>query len=381
MTENWKIPLYKIFSDDEDVNLITKIIKRGSFWALGPEIEEFEQELRNYVGVDYCVTLNSGTSALHASFLAYGIGNLDEVIVPSFSFISTANSVLFVGGKPIFADIEEETFGLDPDSVQSKINSKTKAVVPMDYGGLPCKIFEINEIAKQKNIFLIEDAAESLGSKINDSKIGSISDSSIFSFCGNKVLTTGEGGAVVTNSKEIYEKIKMIRSHGRLDNINYFENSSKPQYLDLGYNWRMSSITAALGITQLQKLDKLIEMRRNNAKFLSDRLQKFKEIQTPNEPSGYKHIYQMYTIRLSNSILRDKLHKFLIDKRIFSKVYFNPIHKTEFYQQKSSSQNNSLHITEKIANEVLTIPLYPNMTNEEKNYLIDAFNEFFEKIN
>ncbi|RZD47105.1 MAG: DegT/DnrJ/EryC1/StrS family aminotransferase, partial [Thaumarchaeota archaeon] len=129
------------------------------------------------------------------------------------------------------------------------------------------------------------------------------------------------------------------------------------------------------------KLDKLIEMRRNNAKFLSDRLQKFKEIQTPNEPSGYKHIYQMYTIRLSNSILRDKLHKFLIDKRIFSKVYFNPIHKTEFYQQKSSSQNNSLHITEKIANEVLTIPLYPNMTNEEKNYLIDAFNEFFEKIN
>lgn len=381
MNEDWKIPLYKIFSDDEDVNLITKIIKRGSSWALGPEIEEFEQELRNYVGVDYCVTLNSGTSALHASFLAYGIGNLDEVIVPSFSFISTANSVLFVGGKPIFADIEEETFGLDPDSVQSKINSKTKAVVPMDYGGLPCKIFEINEITKQKNIFLIEDAAESLGSKINDSKIGSISDSSIFSFCGNKVLTTGEGGAVVTNSKEIYEKIKMIRSHGRIDNVNYFENSSKSQYLDLGYNWRMSSITAALGITQLQKLDKLIKMRRNNAKFLSDRLQKFEEIQIPNEPFGYKHIYQMYTIRLHDSILRDKLHKFLTDKRIFSKVYFNPIHKTEFYQQKFPLQSKSLPITEKITNQVLTIPLYPNMTNEEKNYLIDAFNEFFESLN
>ena len=258
MIKNWKIPLYKIFTDDEDVDLITKIVKRGSSWALGPEIEEFENELQNYVGADYCVTLNSGTSALHSSFLAYGIGNSDEVVVPSFSFISTANSVLFVGGKPIFADIEEETFGLDPISIQSKINSRTKAIVPMDYGGLACKIHEINKIAKQENIPVIEDAAESLGSKINGTKIGSISDCSIFSFCGNKVLTTGEGGAVVTDSKEIYEKIKLIRSHGRMDVENYFQNTSEPDYLQLGYNWRMSSLTATLGISQLRKLDKLI---------------------------------------------------------------------------------------------------------------------------
>lgn len=379
MIKNWKIPLYKIFTDDEDVDLITKIVKRGSSWALGPEIEEFENELQNYVGADYCVTLNSGTSALHSSFLAYGIGNSDEVVVPSFSFISTANSVLFVGGKPIFADIEEETFGLDPISIQSKINSRTKAIVPMDYGGLACKIHEINKIAKQENIPVIEDAAESLGSKINGTKIGSISDCSIFSFCGNKVLTTGEGGAVVTDSKEIYEKIKLIRSHGRMDVENYFQNTSEPDYLQLGYNWRMSSLTATLGISQLRKLDKLIQMRRNNAKDISSKLQKFDQIQLPAEPSGYNHIYQMFTIRLKNQTIRDALHKFLSEKQIFSKVYFSPIHKTKFYQGISSSPI-FLPLTEKISSEVLTLPMYPNMESEEKDYLTESISEFFEPL-
>lgn len=376
----WRIPLYKIFTDDEDVNLITKIIKRGNSWALGPEIEEFENELANYVGVDYCATLNSGTSALHACFLAYGLGNSDEIIVPSFSFISTANSVLFVGAKPIFADIEEETFGLDPDSIQSKINSNTKALVPMDYGGLPCKIFEINEIAKQKNIPVIEDAAESLGSKIHDSKIGSISDSSIFSFCGNKVLTTGEGGAVVTNSKDIYDKIKIIRSHGRIDTKNYFQNESESDYLQLGYNWRMSTLTATLGLTQLKKLDKLIVMRKKNAKHISSKLEKFKQIKFPSIPSGYDHIYQMFTIRLENQTLRDNLHEFLTKKQIFSKVYFSPIHKTKFYQR-LDNKIEKLPLTEKIASEVLTLPLYPNMDSEELNYLTESMAEFFESLN
>ena len=376
----WRIPLYKIFTDDEDVNLITKIIKRGNSWALGPEIEEFENELANYVGVDYCATLNSGTSALHACFLAYGLGNSDEIIVPSFSFISTANSVLFVGAKPIFADIEEETFGLDPDSIQSKINSNTKALVPMDYGGLPCKIFEINEIAKQKNIPVIEDAAESLGSKIHDSKIGSISDSSIFSFCGNKVLTTGEGGAVVTNSKDIYDKIKIIRSHGRIDTKNYFQNESESVYLQLGYNWRMSTLTATLGLTQLKKLDKLIVMRKKNAKHISSKLEKFKQIKFPSIPSGYDHIYQMFTIRLENQTLRDNLHEFLTKKQIFSKVYFSPIHKTKFYQG-LDNKIQKLPLTEKIASEVLTLPLYPNMDSEELNYLTESMAEFFESLN
>jgi len=374
----WKLPLYKIYTDDEDVNLITKIIKRGSNWAIGPEIEEFENAITNYIGVDYCAVLNSGTSSLHATLLALGLGNGDEILVPSFSFISTANSVLFVNATPSFVDIEEKTFGINPELIKEKTTSSTKAIIPMDYGGMSCQISEIKEHAENNNLLLIEDAAESLGSSVNGKKIGSMADATVFSFCGNKVLTTGEGGAVVTNSRDTYEKIKLIRSHGRLDQTNYFENPSSSQYLDLGYNWRMSSITAALGISQLNKLEKIIQMRKDNANYLSSKLSKFSQIKVPIPPKDYDHIYQMYTIRLPDKDIRDSLHDFLSTRGIFSKVYFTPIHSTSFYKQKFDIDRSTLSVTEKISNQILTLPLYPNMTMEEKDLLIQTVSEFFE---
>jgi len=378
LVKDWIIPLYKIYTDDEDINLITKIIKRGKNWAIGPEIDEFENMIKNYVGVDYCSVLNSGTSALHSLFLAYGFGNGNEIIVPSFSFISTANSVLFVGAKPNFADIEETTFGLDPNLLSNKITSNTKAVVPMDYGGLSCQILEIQNIVEDHNLLLIEDAAEALGATVQGKKVGSVADSSIFSFCGNKVLTTGEGGAVVTNSREIYEKIKLIRSHGRVDNIRYFDNPLEANYITIGYNWRMSSLTAALGISQMSKLDKIIKMRQDNANYISSKLSKYPEIQVPKPPSGYEHIYQMFTIKLPDKKTRDDLHLHLIKKRIFSKVYFNPIHLNSFYMQYFGTKKDSLPITEKLSQQILTLPIYPNMTSEEKEYLIASIFEYFE---
>ena len=377
--ESWKIPLYKVYSDDEDINLITKIIRRGSAWAIGPEIEEFENAIKNYVGTDYCAVLNSGTSSLHATLLAFGLGAGDDILVPSFSFVSTANSVLFTNATPSFVDIEETTFGLNPKLISEKISASTKAIIPMDYGGQSCKIDEINEVARDEKLLLIEDAAESLGASINNNKAGSFGDAAIFSFCGNKVLTTGEGGAVVTNSKEIIEKIKLIRSHGRFDKINYFENTENSTYQDLGYNWRMSSITAALGISQLNKLDKIIKMRQKNAKQLISKLAKFEEISISDPPNGYEHIYQMFTIKLNSKKIRDSLHNFLKKKRIFSKVYFFPIHLTDFYKKNFPNSGKFLPNTEKLSNQLLTLPLYPNMTSEEKQYLIESISEFFEK--
>jgi perosamine synthetase len=379
--ETWKIPLYKIYTDDEDLNLITKIIKRGSNWAIGPEIEEFENKIKNHLGAEYCLTLNSGTSALHATYLAHNIMPNDEIIVPSFTFISTVNSTLFVNAIPKFVDIEEETFGIDPDKIENSINSKTKAIVPVHYGGNPCKIFELNEISKNNNLLLIEDAAESLGASVNNKKVGTIGNSSIFSFCGNKVLTTGEGGAVVTDSKEIYDKIKLIRSHGRIDKINYFNNPEKSEYRDIGYNWRMSSITASLGVSQMSKLEKIIKNRQEHAKHISNSLSKIKEIQVPNSEKNSEHIFQMYTIRLEDKKCRDELHSHLTKKRIFSKVYFNPVHLTDFYKKNFGAKTGMLPITEKISDEVLTLPLFPNMTNEEKDYLISSIKEFFEIYN
>ena len=375
---DWILPLYKIYSDDEDVNLVTKIIRRGTYWAIGPEIEEFENALKNYLGVDYCIAMNSGTSALHATLLSYNIKANDEVIVPSFSFISTANSVLFVNAKPIFADIEKQNYGLDPLDIKKKISTKTKMIMPMDFGGLSCKINEIKQIVDEKNLILVEDGAESLGSSVNKKKTGTISDATIFSFCGNKVITTGEGGAVATNSKEVYDKINLIRSHGRQDNSNYFNNPEVSQYVDVGFNWRMSSITAALGISQLQKLDKLIKMRQEHANYITNRISKHREIKPPFCNNEYENIFQMYTITLKDKSMRDNLHKFLLEKKIFCKIYFSPIHLTEYYQ-KMLINNFSLPNTEEISNLVLTLPLFPNMTLEEKEYLIASIDEFFEK--
>lgn len=375
--KNWIIPLYKIYTDDEDLNLITKIVKRGNQWALGPEIEEFENALKNLVGIDYCVTLNSGTSALHASLIASEINSKHEVIVPSFSFISTANSVLFVGATPQFADIEENTFGLDPKSIEKSINSKTKAIIPMDYGGQSCHINEIKKISDENDLVLIEDAAESLGSSVNSKKVGSVSKFAIFSFCGNKVLTTGEGGAIVTSSKKIYEKLKLIRSHGRMDASNYFINTNQSEYVQLGYNWRMSSITATLGLSQLSKLDKIISMRQKNAKFLLSKLSKHPEIKLPIPKENFEHIYQMFTIRLPSEEIRNLLQKHLTEKKIVTKVYFDPIHETSFYK-KFTKPNQSLPITNLVSKQVLTLPLYPNMTSEELNYLVDSIDDFFE---
>ena len=376
--QNWKIPLYKIYTDEEDIIQINKILRRGRDWAIGPEIEELENQIKNYVGTDYCAVLNSGTSALHATLLSYGIGTNDEVIIPSFSFISTANSIQFVNAIPKFSEIEEHTFGLDPNLIKSKINKKTKAIMPMDYGGMSCQISELKKIAHDNDLILIEDAAEGLGSSVNGKKVGSISDSAIFSFCGNKVLTTGEGGAVVTDSKEIYEKIKLISSHGRVDQKSYFNNQNESQYIGLGYNWRMSSFTAGLGISQLGKLDKIIKMRQENAQFLSSHLSSIEELEVPKPPSNYEHIFQMYTVRLKNNTIRNSLHDYLTKKKIFSKVYFSPIHLTDFYKSKYGYDKNSLPLTEKISQEVLTLPLYPNMTNEEKTYLVESIKEFFE---
>ena len=377
---DWKIPLYKIFTDDEDLRLVNDVIKRGKSWAIGPEIEQFEDELSSFVGKKFCVTFNSGTSGLHAALQAYGIGPNDEVIVPSFSFISTANSVLFVNGTPIFSDIEKDNFGLDASLLEKKITNKTKVIMPMDYSGQSCKIHEINDITTKHDLILIEDAAESLGCTINGKMVGTHSDCAVFSFTGNKVMTTGEGGAVVTDSEEIYEKLKLIRSHGRIDVQNYFENPDISDYVNVGYNWRMPTMSAALGLAQLSKLPKIIRMRKDHANYLSSRISKHPEIEVPSPKSGSDHIYQMYTIKLETKILRDTLHSFLTSKGIFSKVYFHPIHLTKFYQEKFGTKQGMLPVTEYISDRILTLPMFPSMTQDDKKLIVETINEFFESL-
>ena len=374
----WKIPLYKVDWDKEDVRTVTNVIKRGMDWAIGPEIEEFEQSLANYHDSKYCVVFNSGTSAGHAALLSLNLKPSSEIIVPSFTFIATANWPLMVGTKPIFSEIEEETLGMDPSYLNSIISKKTKVIMPIHYGGMPCKITEIKKFAKQHKLILIEDSAESIGSTIGNKKTGSFGDMSILSFAGNKVLPTGEGGAVIVNSKKIYEKLKLIRSHGRQINSNYFQTNETPNYISLGYNWRMSSMTAALGISQLSKLDKLISKRRKNAQYLSSKLNKHSKIILPFNYKNHKSVFQLFSIRVTDN-LRDNLMTFLTSKGIMSKIFFEPVHLSKFYS-KNMNKKSSLPKTEKISQQVLTLPMYPSLTTNDINFISDSIDEFMETL-
>jgi perosamine synthetase len=374
---SWKIPLFKIYWDEEDVRKVSDAIKAGMNWATGPSVGKFEELIASYIGTKYALTFNSGTSALHAALLAHGIGNGDEVIVPSFTFIATANAPLFVGAKPVFADIEEKTFGLDPEDVKEKITEKTKAIIPIHYGGCPCLIEEIKEIAEDHKLILIEDAAEAFGAKAKNKKVGTFGDSSVFSFCANKIITTGESGCVVTDLKKIYEKLKLIRSHGRVESADYFSSTEYMDYVALGYNFRMSNITAALGIAQIKKADEIIEMRREKAEYMNNQLSKIEKIITPNTLGGCFHVYQMYTIRVKNGKeMRDNLLKFLAEKGIMTKIFFVPVHLTQFYRK--LGYKVKLPITEKIAGQVLTLPLYPTLKKEEMNYITENINKFLQ---
>jgi len=374
----WKIPLFKIYWEEDDVEAVSKVIRGGTYWSSGPEIEHLEKKLASFVGTKYALLFSSGTSALHADLLAHNI-NGGEVIVPSFTFIATANAVVLAGGKPVFAEIEDESYGLDTEDVKEKITNKTKAIIPIHYGGGPCKeIKALREIAEDHRLLLIEDAAESLGAKIDDTMVGTFGHSSMFSFCQNKIITAGEGGTIVTDLKEIYQKLKLLRSHGRVeDKEEYFSTTKEFDYIQIGYNYRISTPSAALLLSQLKKIDKIIKLRREKTKYFNRKLSKFTEVKIPFEPKNHYHVYQMYTIQLENNNERNKLQKHLTKSGIMTKVYFEPIHLKTFYKKKLNYKEGDLPETEGISKKVLTLPLYPTLTNKEIDCIVNEIKNYY----
>ena len=374
-------PLFDIYWDEKDLESITNVIKRGSFWAIGPEINEFEKELGKYLGVDYVSAFNSGTSALHAVLLAHNITS-GEVIVPSMSFIATANCVILAGAKPIFADIEEKTLGLDPEDVKEKITKNTRAIIPMHYGGRVCKnINRLREISDDNHLVLIEDNAESLGATINEKFAGTIGHSGMLSFCQNKIVVTGEGGAICTNDKNIHEKLLLIRSHGRVEapGTNYFSTIDEMDYIQVGYNYRMPTLCAALGLSQLRKIDEIIQLRRKVGTFYDKELEKITSIHVLPDLENIQIVYQLYTVLLKNPNIRKELQEFLLEKKIYSKVYFFPIHLKTFYKKKFGYEIGSLPKTEEISKKILTLPMSLRFTEEEQFYIINSIKDFYSQ--
>ncbi|MBU1976224.1 MAG: NeuD/PglB/VioB family sugar acetyltransferase [Nanoarchaeota archaeon] len=375
----WKIPLFRIHSDQEDIEAVSKVIRRGSFWADGPEIKEFESKLAEMHSKRYALTFNSGTSALHVMLLACDVKD-GEVIVPSFTFTSTVNSVLLAGAKPVFAEIEKETFGLDAVDVEKRITDKTKAVMIVHYAGCIAKDTEqIKELCKKKEILLLEDAAETMGATIDGNLAGTIGAAGMLSFCQSKIISTGEGGAVLTDNKNWYEKMKLLRSHGRLENENtdYFSSIEESDYLELGYNFRMPTMCAALGLSQFKKIEKMIKARQELAEFLNKELAGINDITCSIPPKGQNHVYQLYTIMLSSKEIRNSLQKHLENKGIMSKAYFPPVHLTTYYQKKGSSKGD-LPETERLSQQVLSLPFYVDMSQEDREFLANSVKEFFD---
>jgi len=361
------IPLFDIHHTNSEIAAVKRVIKSGAWSGEGKEVKKLEDDFNTYMGAKFSLAFNSGTSALHALLLAYGLGPGDEVITTPFTFIATVNAALFVGAKPVFVDIEPLTYGIDPQKITSSITDKTKVIMPIHYGGMACQIKEIKDIAKRKKLILIEDSAEALGASIGKQKTGTFGDSSAFSLCANKNITSGEGGLISTNSKEVFEKAKLIRSHGK----------SGEDYVALGYNFRMSNILAAIARVQLKKINKINKKRRENALYLSNKLSKIEEIEIPREPLGYKSVFQLYTIKVKNKGTREKLREYLKVNGINTKIYFLPVHLTSFYRKKFGYTASEFPVAEDLSNRVLSLPFFCDFSKNKMNYVVEKIEKFF----
>lgn len=367
------IPLFRPSVGEEEIKSIRKSFKTG--WiGFGPRVVEFEEAFRKYIGSKYAVGMNSCTAALHLVLKAYGI-NSGEVIVPALTFVSTAHSVLYNNARPVFADVYEDTLCMDIDDMQKKITNKTKAIIPVHYSGHPCDMDAINEIAKNKKIIVIEDAAQACGAEYKDKKIGSISDATCFSFEAKKNLTTGEGGMVTTDNKEVTERIKRLRWVGI--NKDCWQRSQKGyswyyEVVDLGYKYHMFDIQAAMGIVQLKKLNMLNEKRRKIVEFYNKKLSKIKEIELIKEKDYAKSANWNYVIKAEN---RDNLIEFLKKNGIEAGVHYLPLYKHPFYKKIGIKAN--VPVTDRVWKKLVTLPLYPDLSGGELNKIAETVKRFF----
>ena len=350
------IPAAKPLIGREERKAVNRVMKSGML-AGGPEVAAFESEFSELVEKRHCIAVNSGTSALHMAFLAAGIKSGDEVIVPSFTFAATANSVTLAGATPVFADIETDFFNLDPKSVESFITPKTKAIMPVHLYGHPANMKAFQSIAEKHSLLLFEDAAQAHAAAIDGKPVGTWSLAASFSFYPTKNMTSGEGGMIVTHDKTVYRNSKLLRNQGMEKR---YENEI------VGFNTRMTDIHAAIGRVQLKKLAKWTKQRQENAKFLDENL---KNVIVPPVAQGATHVYHQYTIRVTDQD-RDKFAKEIGRRGVGSGVYYPiPNHRLPSYRL-----NLELPETEKAADECLSLPVHPALSTSDLEKIVEVVN-------
>ena len=346
---------------DEEKKAVMEVLDSGML-AQGPRVKAFEEGFAQMCSVKHAVATSSGTTALHVAMLANGIGAGDEVITTAFTFIASANSVLYTGAKPVFVDIDPRTFNLDVSQIESAITPRTKAILPVHLYGLTCDMDPIMSLAEKHGLAVIEDACQSHGALYDGKKAGSFGTGT-FSLYPTKNMTSGEGGMITTNDPKIDEKCRVIRQHGM--RVRYYHD-------ELGYNFRMTDVHAAIGLAQLNKLNKFNERRQLNAQFLSENLQ---GVVTPHVPEGQTHVFHQYTVRVPDG-KRDALRDHLQESGVGSEVYYPvPIHKQTFYVNELGYDDN-LPETEKAAKEVLSLPVHAGLSASDLETIVSAVNEF-----
>ncbi len=346
---------------EEEVQAVDKVLRSGmltSGLGAGPAVTEFEKSFAKMAGAKHAVAVNTGTAALHAAIMAVGVKCGDEVILPSFTFVATAEAVALAGAKPVFADIDPKTYNLSPAAVEKAITKKTKAILPVDLYGFSADMRPLREIADKHGLALLEDAAQAHGLTYEGKPAGAISDAACWSMYASKNIMTGEGGVITTNSDKLDETLRMVRTHG--------ENKVKYTSLILGTNYRMSEIQAAIGNVQLTRLDGFIAKRRQNAEHLTKILQKSSRLVLPYETKDRLHSWYLYTARLKDSTeaQRNKLMADLKEKGIGAEAYYqHPVHQMPFYQETFGSK--TLPETELAAKQVFSLPIHPGVTEEQ----------------
>jgi perosamine synthetase len=366
------IPVNMPLIGDEEIEAVIKVLKSGILTGRvrsGPWVKQLEDGFAEFVKAKYAYAVNSGTAALHLSLMAANVGVGDEVIVPSFSFIATAEAVALVGAKPVFVDVKPDTYNIDPEKVEKAVTKKTRAIIPVDLYGLPADMEPIREIADGQDLVIVEDAAQAHGAAYETKPCGSYADLACWSFYASKNMTTGEGGMITTNKREYAEKVPFMRAHGEKEE--YFSSM-------LGHNFRMPEIEGAVGFIQLGKLPRFLEARRKNAMRLTEKLSGVERLVLPEEPRGFRHSWYLYTVRLRDASERgrDAVVAKLREKGVGATVYYRtPIHLMPYY---SGFGRFSLSVTEKVAQQVFSLPVHPGVTLEQVDFLAEVLEKLLK---
>ncbi len=353
-----------------EIDALNEVI-RTPFLSIGPKIVAFEQAIAEYVGTKYGIGVNSGTSGLHLAMIAADIKDGDEVITPSFSFIASANAVVYERAKPVFVDIDPQTACIDPAAVEAAITERTKAIMPVHAFGQPADMDPILDIARRHNLYVIEDACEAIGSDYKGRRAGTIGDAAVFAFYPNKQMTTGEGGMIVTNRSDWNDLFRSLRNQGR-DVFDAWLNHTR-----LGYNYRLDEMSAALGLAQIQRIDELIAKRGRVAEWYNERIDEVPGLTKPFiAESTTRMSWFVYVVRCETGVDRNALMTHLQQKGIPSRPYFTPIHLQPFYQEKFGWRRGDFPYTEHAGDHYLALPFSSVMSEEEVDYVCQQLSEF-----